>query len=222
MILSEVVLMRRIWHWLWPDGGRELVVVLGKAYWPAAALLAVLIILNQWGGISFVAMLRDPLSSARLPPYYGWLSNVGVLLWAAAATLCFFTAALLRKKSNRQVVYFFTTAGLFTTFLLVDVLFLVHDYIFPRILHWSERPLQLGYALLLLGHLWYFRPLWQQTDFLLCFIAVAFLGLSLVVDTFLSHIPARIFFEDGFKLVGIVGWFHFWARTCWQKITYDE
>lgn len=41
-------------------------------------------------------LMRDPVSIAELPPYTGFISNLGTLLWCAAGSICLFAAAVLR------------------------------------------------------------------------------------------------------------------------------
>jgi len=164
--------------------------------------------------------MRDPAAITNRNPFFGVLSNIGVLLWCASATLCFFSAALLRNKGiSRKILTFFLGSGLITSVLLLDDLFLLHEEIFPRYFHIPQKVIYAGYVAIILLYLARFIKTILETEFIFIFLALGFFGLSIVVD-FLprSLLPWHHLFEDGFKLFGIVSWFGYFARTCFQGI----
>jgi len=60
-----------------------------------------------------------------------------------------------------------------------------------------------------------------RSGWIFLLLAFVFFGLSLVVDLFLQnrwHSPWRIFFEDGFKLLGIVSWSCYLIQSSLQTI----
>ncbi len=64
-----------------------------------------------------------------------------------------------------------------------------------------------------------FKKCILKTEYLILLIALGFFGLSLFIDVFQHRIQSiignsRILFEDGFKLLGIVGWFGYFLRCC--------
>ena len=60
-------------------------------------------------------------------------------------------------------------------------------------------------------------------EYLIFLIGIIIFGLSILIDVFQYRIESyigqwRIFLEDGFKFVGIVGWFGYLGRCCFIKI----
>jgi hypothetical protein len=66
----------------------------------AAVLLAVAFIAHRVTGIPTTDFTRDPTALMGAPFYTGWVSTVGVLLWAAAAAIALFVASLLRGDAG--------------------------------------------------------------------------------------------------------------------------
>lgn len=76
-----------------------------------------------------------------------------------------------------------------------------------------------------------YRSQLQQGNLLIFLSALALLALSAGVDTVEHPIERwigewRVLFEDGFKFLGLVGWFGYFVPTCFvavaQKLTAKE
>jgi len=111
-----------------------------------------------------------------------------------------------------------------TILLLLDDLFLFHDDLIIRYFGVPEKITFIGYGGLLLCGLMLFKECILKTEYLILLIALGFFGLSLVVDVVQYIIEPfigqwRILFEDGFKLLGIVGWFGYFSRYCFVEIS---
>jgi hypothetical protein len=195
-----------------------LIVVL---YVPALALLGAAVAISVWTGIPIASFTRDPASLMDANPFLGVLSNVGVLLWAFCAGICFFAAAVLRAKARRSDwPAFFLFAGLITAVLLGDDFFLLHDKVLPTHLHIGESVIVPFYAVIVVGYLLRFRVSILRTHYLLLVLALGLFGLSLAVDQVpKTVIPWHHLYEDGFKLLGIVGWFGYFVSSAFAAVT---
>ena len=202
-------------------------------YVPVLFFVAAIGIIGSSTKVTIAYLTRDPVQSLGAPFYIGFASNVGILFWCAAAVVCLFTAAVLRRTSGRsEWSYFFTFAGILTAILLLDDFFLIHDeivpnYLFPKKgwLHLNEKVVLAVYALIAMRFFWNCRWLiLRKTDWLLLAVAMGFLALSVISERSFTKavIPSkelRFLAEDGFKLMGIVGWFHYFARTALAVVT---
>ncbi len=105
-------------------------------YFAAATLLAGAFALTQWLGIPFVDLTRDAaiVYTKEAPLYGGYLSNLGAVLWTISATSCFFAAATLHPSHpmRREMWLFLMWFGALTAILLVDDLFMMHEFILQQ------------------------------------------------------------------------------------------
>jgi hypothetical protein len=214
---------------------RDLRLFLSALYCPALAILLSVAFASSQTGVSLALFTRDPsavytldLADAKtdllIRPFIGVVSNVGVLLWTASATICLFGSAVLRHSLDKpRFSTFLLCAGLLTTLLTLDDFFLLHETVFPRILGLSETVLFVAYGGLVLGGVITFRKCILETEYLLLFISLGFFGLSLFVDALQKLIERtfgdwRILLEDGFKLLGIVGWLGYFSRCSFKAM----
>ncbi|GAB3540512.1 hypothetical protein GCM10027443_38530 [Pontibacter brevis] len=204
---------------------KENVLFLVSLYLVPLVCLVLVLASHIYTAIPIGDFTREPVAVAGLPFYVGFISNMGMLFWCAAAAICIFSWFVFRQKENEKTLAsFLLYFGLLTLLLLFDDFFQFHDYIFLYYIPVSEKLIFLGYGILmLLGLLIYRNYILMQTECFVFFTAFVFLGLSIVVDA-LQHqlLPVlgedlRIFLEDGFKFMGIVGWFGYFARVCLSK-----
>ncbi len=200
------------------DQLKSILPLLVGLYLPTFIILAIFAVTSALTDVSMSKFTRDPAAIMEINPFFGIISNIGVLLWCASATICFFGAALLRGIDKKNF-FFFLVSGLITIVLLLDDLFLFHEMILPEYFHIPEKVTYAGYVTIILVYLVRFGKTIFETEFLLFFFALGFLGLSIVVD-FLpsSWLPWHHLFEDGFKLFGIASWLGYFAKTCSQEI----
>jgi hypothetical protein len=145
---------------------------------------------------------------------------LGGLAWISAAVVAFVTVAVLRRtgKGRQERTWFLLGMGVFTLVMGVDDIFLLHDGLGPRYLGIDERPFLLAYGVLIVAVVVRFRRTILRLEPLLLALAVALLAASIGVDHFQEQLdgsPYRIFLEDGFKFLGIVGWGGYVIRECW-------
>ncbi|MEM9808005.1 MAG: hypothetical protein AAF959_22280, partial [Cyanobacteria bacterium P01_D01_bin.56] len=170
-------------------------------------LLGLVAYLHVWNNIPISDLTRDVAAIGQLPFYAGFLSQIGILLWAASATICFFSATVLPKHraSSRQLKRFLFVSALLTLLLGLDDAFLLHETVFPQ-LGISSKATYAGYGVFLLSYLFRFHTLILKTDHILIAIALGFFGMSVAIDMLDLSGQRAFLFEDGAKFVGIVSW----------------
>lgn len=211
---------------------RGLLPILVWLYIPTGLILLLTIFTSWVTGYNLAELVRDVAATTRSSPVLGMLSNTGIIVWSATSAICFFSFTLLPKTSyKRSLSYFLLFAGLLTSVLLLDDLFLLHEHIIPSALNLPlkivEQIILVGYAIAIVTYFLKFRRLIFTTDFILLLLSIAFFAMSLALDFApieLNFIPIKpwivsIFLEDCCKFLGIVTWFGYWARTCWQAIS---
>lgn len=197
--------------------------VYGMSLVPPLLMLAVI----AWQSVVPVAFLtKDPLAVAELTKgeccsvYYGILSNVGILLWCSAAAITLFALLFaLTERAERSATIFFATAGFFTSFLMLDDFFLVHEDVFPAfgVSQIVTYGLYAAFAVV------YFITCWFSNLVLrprLLFVALCCLGLSVALDIALhSESRMHILLEDGAKIIGIAAWAGFHIEAAFVFIS---
>lgn len=104
--------------------------------------------------------------------------------------------------------------------LAFDDLFLFHEMVEYRFPRFGEKAVYLVYGLIAMGYVAGFRKVILGSEYPILLLAFVFLGLSIVIDLFQEIWPSpwRIFFEDGFKLLGIANWGGYLIRTCFRAL----
>jgi hypothetical protein len=179
--------------------------------------MAVLLSIYEIGltrNIQFVTMTRDP--AAIYGNYFvGILSNLGIMLWAAAAVVCFLGAVILPNSSQGHP--FLVASGVLTTLLALDDAFLFHQVIFPGLFHVHKWQV---FGIYLLFFVVYFiafnRLIISKTDYPIILAAFLLFGLSIVIDDVLHAFPTQQLqplFEDGAKFIGISLWLFYFFES---------
>ena len=201
---------------------RKLLPIITATWLPAIFLIIVLGIIGLLTDTSGTSFMRDPAPTMGVSAYIGLVSNIGVLLWSSTAAICIFSYALLRNSlENKDLKLFILFAGLITGYLLLDDFFLFHEQMSDRI---PEAVIFAVYIIVVLCYLVRFRTKILRTEFSLLLLAGILFGLSLAVDVlhdmaiFMYLGNMRVFIEDGFKFLGIVTWFTYFARTCFLSL----
>lgn len=177
--------------------------------------------------VTMASLIRDPaaLSGGRF--YYGFVSNLGVILWCATASVCLFRGAeLLGRPAQRATAVFMLSAGLFTAVVLLDDFFMLHEEVIPTYLHIPEKAVLLAYALMLAFYLALNWRLLLAADAPLLALALGFFALSNLVDMTFTHsfymttrgeeVSRDVIVEEGAKFVGISAWTTFHLRAAWN------
>lgn len=187
--------------------------------WPAALVCTLLATAGVLGaralalahGLENAYTLRDPAAITGARWFIGIQSTVGGMLWVAAGAVCLFGGGFLRRASAmRREAGFLVAAGVFSLWLGLDDLFMLHDELLPLIGIPEAVPYTLYLALCGICTVRFWRVILRANVLLLVGAGVG-LGTSLLIDQFFdSH-----FFEDGTKFYGIV----FWAAYLWDATT---
>jgi hypothetical protein len=172
-------------------------------------------------GIPFSDLTRDTSEILHVPFYLGVLSHLGILVWSASAALCLFAAAAGPPQSEfKERRLYLVAAGLLTLWLALDDLLTLHEIVLPNLLSVRQRMVIAAYIVIVFLFLFRFRKVILKTEFPILVAAFGFFGVSVVADAIQSRftIPAQHYVEDGSKLMGIVGWTVYFARTAWRHV----
>jgi hypothetical protein len=188
---------------------------------PAVILVILVAIASSYLNIHVSVFTRDPLAVAGGKPYFGLLSNLGVILWSATAAMCFFSYAILKTiKRLTEMPKFILFGGLFSLLLLFDDLFMFHEKVYPNYLGIGEKIVFLSYGMLFAAYLVYFRKTIMKANYDYLSFAAFFFALAILVDILpLNHLlPMYYLFEDGPKFLGIVSWFGYQLSICFKEV----
>jgi hypothetical protein len=165
-------------------------------------------------------LAKDPADTKRFASYIGMLSNWGAILWTAAAVICLFSAVLLKQqKAPNLTVRFLMVSGIFSLWLGIDDLYMLHDRLFPKMFRVPEILFYLLYFFAFAAYLVYFTPQILKYDYLLFMAAFLFFVFS---RQFFIKIPYLSQFNttgDMLKYFGIVFWLAFFYRTALHEVT---
>ena len=199
---------------------KSLLAFLLIVYLPILAILGALVFASVQFDIPISVFTRDPVAVAHVPLYAGLISNVGILFWCASAVISFFTVVVLLKTDHdRQPLLFLLTITFLTALLMLDDLFLFHEKIYPRFLHIPEKAVFVLYGIYLLACLIRFRSVIFRSHYFVLLLSFVLMGLSIAVDMLPEDWSAfHHLFEDGFKLLGIVSWFVYFATLSAKQV----
>lgn len=197
-------------EWFWPP------LILGINL----VLLGVLLVLDLSYGVDYWDLVRDTNAIAGQPAYFGFYSNLGVLVWAVAASIALFgwrSLVGLGVVGRRPLVLFL--GGLFAGIACLDDLFMLHEH--AHLIGISERMVFAGYALLFLAFAATALQDGHKTQWTLLVASLAFLVLSTLVDLF--HLPtpgsALVLIEEVLKLTGIAFLAAYMVTLSFQALT---
>lgn len=191
-------------------------------YLPPLAILAAASLISIYMHVPVGDFTRDPSSIVELHSYEGIVSNLGALVWCAGTTLCLFCAVLLLSRDRSSPLgAFLLLAGATTGLLMVDDFFLLHEKL--DALSLSEHLVALVYGGLVLIMFWRYRVQLAQGNMVIFLSALCLLAASAGVDLIEHPLEQwigqwRVLFEDGFKFLGLVGWFGYFAQLCFVAI----
>jgi hypothetical protein len=199
--------------------------------------VALLAGLQPW--VAADVLFRDPLAVAGGEPYFGIVSNLGVLVWAAACAISLFTGFQLRRiDPSSQVPGFLLWSGAISLVLMLDDFLLLHEVVYLNLLGLPETVLFAGYGVAVASYLVRYREVIARFDGALLGAALAFFATSLFFDKltgprapgfFAGHPPLDLLLplvewiapiatllEDGPKLAGIALWGTYLVRASWR------
>lgn len=185
---------------------------------PAALAIGAVLVGRLVFGIRIDQLTAEPMSIANQPPYYGFLSTLGILAWAAAIGMFLMGACLLYDGLTRRESAFLTTSAALTAYLCVDDAFSLHETLLPAFgIPEFVTYAAIGAAVLVYGFA--FRDVIRSSAWLFLVLAVALLAGSVAVDVGWELLDRReggmaaMFFEDAFKFTGICAWVSYSALS---------
>lgn len=201
---------------------KKLVPTLLTVYLLTLSVLYIVVTIHQETKTDIFILTQGPAALMGAPFYAGLLFNVGVLFWSFSAAICFFCSVVLRKDiNNRELPPFMLFSGIITSVFMLDDIFLFHETFYPVYLNVPENAVYAAYGIMLLLYLIRFRTTIMNTDFLLLFFALGFLGLSIVFAKWLVGLQGgQYLLKDGAKLFGIVSWFAYFTRIGLMRVKY--
>lgn len=159
----------------------------------------------------------DPAMIYEAHPFTGLASNAGVLLWAATAAVCLFTFLVLKNINPVQTNFFLLFSGLITLLLCLDDLFMLHEAVFPWHLRVPQNIVYIIYAMITGAYFLYYLKHILQTEYILLYLAITLLGLSVIGDFILPQHGVSYFIEDALKFYGIGAWFLYFVRYSYKQ-----
>ena len=196
-----------------------------KIHLPIIIFYVAVIVIVSRSGLSANYVIQDPATLTQENFYLGFFSNLGVLLWTSSATICLFTYFCLSPKTQGGVwESFLLFSGFLSAFLAIDDWLLFHEVVFTLYTGLPEELFFIIYAIILPTYLIKFKKLIaNKTEFYLLILSIFLFVLSLIIDLILqqfTNLWSRQIsqpVEEGLKLLGIVTWLLYFARTS-QKI----
>lgn len=163
---------------------------------------------------------RDVAAIAKVSPFTGLLSTLGLMVWAASAAVWYCCCIRARACGEKRLCCLATASVLLSLWLALDDAFMIHDALAPDYWHLPERGMLLLVACAAIAYALFFRDLLVTAIFPLAF-AFGPLALSLIIDDIGAVLTWDLIgewdflLEDGLKWLGIVGWLGhalFWYR----------
>lgn len=198
---------------------RKILPVAIKVWSVATVFYIGVLLFGQSVDVPIGELTRDPAVLTHTPYYFGFLSNFGALIWAAAAAICFLGYIASRQRSHPiGNSSFLLVSGLLTTLLLMDDFFLLHEEVIPIYLGIPEKLFVASYGLIILLYLIIYRNTVLKSEYPLLGSSFFFLGFSMGLDLVPFSIPGRYIFEDGAKFLGIVTWLLYFGRMVLNEV----
>jgi len=186
------------------------------------AIFLAIILLQPWAEPKW--MFLDTVTAARFSENccstsYGFISNLGIMLWSATAAVCLFSAGVFARINARALMWFALSAGLLNGWLALDDAFLLHENVLP----YFGIPQNLVLATYVALALAYAAASWRiilASDYVILLVAGTAVAMSLLVDTVFSSLaPSLVYIEDSAKFFGIFSWASFHMTTLYFLVT---
>ncbi len=169
--------------------------------------------------------------------YIGAISNFSIILWTVPAALCIFSYIYLQRYNpDSRFRLFLLHAGIFTTWLLLDDVYMWHDRMFPVYLSIGQKYIYALYFAYTLFFLITFRKVIFKTEYIILLASLSLQSFSVLIDMIndnemlsgqllkLTGLKASqydqmaVLFEDTFKGLGILTWLIYFSRTVFINV----
>ena len=197
-------------------------ILIAKVFIPGILFLAIMGVISLLSDFHFDLFSRDPIELLNGKPYYGIISNTGIILWCASSAILFFSSKLSsRNKGHKQQTLFLFFGGLLSLLMLIDDLFLMHDIVFPEYLNLDEKVFYFFYGLSVVSIFYIYRKIILNSDYIFLILSFVLLGASSMTDVALAvglNLNYPFVVEDSLKFLGIISWFAYFTRTAYMYI----
>jgi hypothetical protein len=192
-----------------------------KMFLPGFLFLMLLIFFSFLTKTDFGLLSRDVNGIFDAPPYVGLLSNIGCIFWSFTVAILFFTYKLsIVLDNNKKQSNFLLLSGALSLLMLMDDMFLFHEYVVPVYLHLHDSLFYFIYGLSVILIFYFYFKLILKSDYILFLIAFVFFAMSGFFsesqDYFSIALPHQHILEDGTKFLGILSWFFYFVITCYK------
>jgi len=179
---------------------------------PALVLLMLIGVVGALNHLDLAVLTRDLAALGHVPPYYGGISNLGILCWAMTAALCCFTGLAVSGDART----FLLGGAALSAFLCMDDLFMFHEGVFWPLFGIPQKVTYAAYMAIVALHIFRCRKYVLGGNWGPLVVALGLMGSSAAIDVIFSYMPPEItatFYEDSFKFVGITVWLgYFWSE----------
>jgi hypothetical protein len=175
----------------------------------AATVVLAVVGLGRALGMPIRVLVRDPAAVSGTSAAVGFLSNLGIVLWASAAAIALFSAVLLgRSRHPSDYARLLVAIGALTLVMMLDDLYMLHERILPRLTGIEMDISAYAYAAAIAAIAWRWRAVILRPGWVLGIVAVLWLAVSAGIDLMVFEMPRSriILYEDGAKFFGIVAW----------------
>lgn len=175
---------------------------------PLALLFAATVLLVRFNRKPVWKLVADPNDGLGLHPLFGFFSNVGIIGWCAGAAVALFAAWMLHaRRAPGEAVRFYVCLGGFTTLMMIDDFFMIHDALAPKYLGLPEDVTYSLYGALFVAMFAACRRAWLARNPALFALAFSMLGFTAGIDALpLEHPYVITLAMCASKLLGIFTW----------------
>lgn len=186
---------------------------------PALILLLGVAVSAYISKIPISQFTRDPLAITKGQPYFGLISNAGVMLWSFSCAISLFSYLVIKDKvESKKILNAIILGGLISSILLLDDLFMLHEIFYPIFFGLKEKVILMIYGAIFIYYLVKHKNLIIENNVAFIILTMMFWGLSILVDSIpKTRIPWHHLFEDGFKFLGVVCWFGAQFLMCYKE-----
>ena len=174
------------------------------------AVTALMLLLQAHQVVHSFDLVRDTNAIAGQPPWFGAISNLGILLWAVAAAWYWFAYALARPVGPPDLLRCLWLGGSYSAFACLDDLFMIHEHAGQLVLKSGEKVVLGLHAVWLVVFVASTLPRIRSYRWLFLGLSLAFFGGSTLVDLAGMNLAPEIdhrdvvLVEEVQKLAGIV------------------
>jgi hypothetical protein len=192
--------------------------------------LAILVVVWRETGRPLAYFMRDLAEAMNQLFYLGLYSNLILVFWGASAAICLFSGIMLRRSGRiTERTKFLLYAGITSTLLYLDDMFLLHEDrgIFTTFFGLPQALILATYATWVAYFVIRFRTTILKTDYAPLLSGCLLLALSMFVDMTEGGLildigmvlPAHQLLEDGPKLMGACGWLVYFLGIARREVS---